>query len=53
MELAYEGESKKREAVTNNIVDTDDATTDFRFYAPRNPFAGAALGMSLYYYFDL
>jgi len=36
---------------TMTTVDMDDATTDVRFFGPANPFDGAVLGMSLYYYF--
>jgi hypothetical protein len=33
-----------------NIVETDDGTTDFRFFGPKNPFNGATLGLSLFVY---
>nr|MCU0609540.1 hypothetical protein [Chitinispirillaceae bacterium] len=33
-----------------NGTETDDGTTDFRFFGPKNPFNGATLGLALYIY---
>lgn len=56
LEVVYRSESKQRVALAAGgqaIIDTDDATTDVRFFGPSNPFYDAVLGVSLYYYFDM
>jgi len=30
--------------------ETDDGTTDWRLFGPRNPFTGALLGVAIFFY---
>jgi hypothetical protein len=50
IETAIIGESKEN-APAGGTRETDDGRTNFRFYGPENPFDGALLGLSVYYYF--
>jgi hypothetical protein len=50
IETAIMGDSKEA-AAGGGSQSTDDGVTNLRFYGPSNPFGGALLGMSVYYYF--
>jgi len=49
LEIVSKGETEFEQG--GQVYTTDDATSDIRFFGPRNLFDGTALGLSLFYYF--